>query len=109
NYADYVSGDASGLRTFQSAAEDLRMDALLVHDQLFFGHQSDPLTTFDMLSGVVSAGRESRYPYPTTQTWRLALGGYHCWIEAHVIVRVPPAPVQNQRRFFAIQAILHVQ
>ncbi|MET0593144.1 MAG: hypothetical protein ABW133_10615 [Polyangiaceae bacterium] len=106
DYDRFLINDPSGRTVLQSALEDARIGAALLHDRAMRmtppGARTD---SFTMVSDVVVVGdTDNRYPYPATENWQKAMGGHAIWIETRVNVVSDPAA---QRRRFDIDFAIH--
>lgn len=88
SYDKFVRDDPSGTTILNNSIADAQAGAEDLYNQMISqnpGLKGQPVS-FEMTSGVITAGGSNDFPYPETENWQKAIGGHSTWTSATVTV-----------------------
>ena len=82
SFERYVANDASGRTALQSAI----LEAMGAAYALYAANVPTGSGRFSFTGSAIPCGDNTAFPYPATENWQKALGGYVIWISGDVLV-----------------------
>jgi len=109
SFDKYVNDDASGKMTLRNVTIDLQKGVQDLYAKML---QTDPSLvgqsiSFQVTGDKISVGSSAQYPYPATDNWQKAIGGFSVWSSADVTVT--PSKTPGGEPSFLMNMTLHAE